>query len=509
MTGSQIASDNATLSLPYPEPADVATSERMKAVRRSDTGFELALRSALHRMGFRFRKDFRIRAGGKLRSVDIVFPSDGLAVFANGCFWHLCPDHGVVPKTNPDYWGPKLRRNAERDELIDGALRRDGWSVLRVWDHSTPQEAADQVATRLHQLRDRASRRRSAGRTCAIDLFAGAGGSTQGLKDAGYEILAAIELDAIAADSYAANHSEVELLRQDICEVKPRTLRRRLGLDKGELGLLNACPPCQGFSTLGRGDAEDKRNDLVMRVESFLAEFMPATFIIENVPGLRRDRRLARLLKVARDLGYGVKDYVINATDFGVPQSRRRLIVLGVRSGAEEIFPDHPATLLPRDFRRDFSPLLEVLEGAGDMGKAKDPIHKARKSTAAVKKRISAIPINGNRFDLPEAEQLACHKSMGSRRSATASYGRMRLDAPAPTLTTRCTTPACGRFVHPIEHRGISLREAALIQTFPRKYAFTGTYQQIEAQIGNAVPARLAMALGLAAAELLLDTGND
>lgn len=509
MTEISIGSDGSRRRVPYPQPADSATSERMRAVRRVDTGFEVALRSELHRMGYRFRKDYRVRAAGKPRSIDIVFPRDGLAVFANGCFWHLCPEHGEIPRSNRDYWKPKLERNAERDALIDESLRHDGWSVLRVWDHSPPRKAAEEISARLLQIRKRGNRRQSAIPGRAIDLFAGAGGSTQGLKDAGFEVAAAVELDPVASDTYAANHPEVELLRQDICEVRPATLRKRLGLAKGELGLLNACPPCQGFSTLGSGDAEDERNNLVIRVESFVSEFMPAAFIVENVPGLRRDERLGSLLEAARRLGYGVKDYLVNAADFGVPQSRRRLIVLGVRSGNETAFPDHPASLLSRDFSRDFPPLLTVLKKAGKLGRSDDSIHKARTSTAAVQRRISAIPVNGDRFDLPEAEQLACHKAMGRRRSATASYGRMRLDGPAPTLTTRCTTPACGRFVHPIEDRGISLREAALIQTFPLRYRFTGTYQQIEAQIGNAVPARLAMAISSAVFQLQLDAEDD
>jgi DNA (cytosine-5)-methyltransferase 1 len=456
-------------------------------------------------MGYRFRKDYRIRVAGKARSVDIVFPGDGLAVFANGCFWHLCPEHGVIPKSNRDYWKPKLAKNAERDAMIDRALRRDGWSVLRVWDHSSPREAAEQVGERLMELRTHAVLRQHVPVRSAVDLFAGAGGSTQGLKDASYEVVAAIELDSVASDTYAANHPEIELMREDICNVEPAALRRRLGLARKELGLLNACPPCQGFSTLGPGDAEDERNDLVTQVESFLAEFLPHAFILENVPGLQRDYRFTALLEKARSLNYAVKDYLVNATDFGVPQNRRRLIVLGIRSGDENRFPEHPAALLPRHFHRTPEPLLRVLAQVGSLDAEDDPVHRARKSSPAVKRRISAIPVNGDRFDLPESEQLSCHKSMGARRSATASYGRMKTDAPAPTLTTRCTTPACGRFVHPTEDRGISLREAALIQTFPRRYRFEGTYQQVEAQIGNAVPARLARGLGLAVSELLLD----
>lgn len=478
----------------------------MRAVRQVDTTPELLVRSALHKLGYRFRKDFRVPAGGKKRRVDIAFPTEGLAVFIDGCFWHRCPEHRTVPKANRDYWEPKLKINVERDVIVDRALRQSGWSVLRIWEHTPADEAAAQIAELVDTLRDRAARRESiASQRTAVDLFAGAGGSTAGLKEAGYRVLGAVEYDEVASQTYAANHADTELLEDDIRNVDPAGFRRQLGLQKRELDLLNACPPCQGFSTLGLSDAEDERNDLVSIVYPFLKEFLPAAFVVENVPGLKQDARLRELLARAKELGYAVRDYVVNAVDFGVPQSRRRLIAVGVLHASADAFPEHLADLLPRSFRRDPLRIADVLAKAGPISEGKDPVHKARTSSPAVAERIRSIPINGDRFDLPEEQQLECHKALKGRRNATAAYGRIRLDRPAPTLTTRCTTPACGRFVHPTEHRGISLREAALIQTFPPRYRFKGTYQAIESQIGNAVPARLAMALGLAVEELFLD----
>jgi DNA (cytosine-5)-methyltransferase 1 len=499
-------SATAAFGLPYPRTTDPVRSATMRAVRQVDTKPELLIRSALHKLGYRFRKDYRVQAGGKKRRVDIAFPTEGLAVFVDGCFWHQCPEHRTVPKSNRDYWGPKLKINVERDALVDRALRQSGWSVLRVWEHSTAEEAAALIAEFVDGLRDRASRRaRRPSQRTAVDLFSGAGGSTAGLRKAGYRVLGAVEYDEVAARTYVANHADTELLEEDIRDVDPAVFRRQLGLDKKELGLLNACPPCQGFSTLGPSDAGDERNDLVSIVYPFLEEFLPEAFVVENVPGLQRDKRLRELLTEAKGLGYAVRDYVVNAVDFGVPQNRRRLIAIGVRLGSADALPEHPADLLPRSFRRDPPRIADILAKAGPIADAKDPVHRARTSSATVTERIRSIPVNGDRFDLPEEQQLECHKALKGRRSATAAYGRMRLDRPAPTLTTRCTTPACGRFVHPTEHRGISLREAALIQTFPPRYRFKGTYQDIESQIGNAVPARLATALGLAVEELLLD----
>jgi DNA (cytosine-5)-methyltransferase 1 len=480
----------------------------MRAVPKADTRPELAVRSALHRLGYRFRKNHKVRTAGRSRSIDIAFPGDGLAVFVDGCFWHQCPEHRTMPKTNLGYWGPKLARNVERDEMVTAALRRQGWTVLRIWEHVPSEDAAAMIVETLTGLRARQRRRREDGARVAADLFAGAGGSTEGLKLAGYDVRVAVEFDPACARSYRSNHRSTTLFEKDITEVRPTELLRALGLGVGELDLLNACPPCQGFSSLGMQDADDKRNDLVSTVLDFIVAIRPKVFILENVPGLARDRRMKALLDSVRASGYAVTSYELNATDFGVPQNRKRLIAMGVDGATDGLLPGHPAEILPVSFRRDHDRITKVLAQAGPLRGTKDRLHRGRVSTPKVAERIKLIPKNGGRFDLPEDHQLDCHKSLRSR-SAAASYGRMRLDEPAPTLTTRCTTPACGRFVHPVRDRGITLREAALIQTFPGRYDFEGTYQEIEGQIGNAVPVRMAQGLAMAARELLVGGEND
>jgi DNA (cytosine-5)-methyltransferase 1 len=480
----------------------------MRAVRSKNTWPERAVRSSLHRLGYRFRKEYKVRSAGRSRTVDIAFPVESLAVFIDGCYWHQCPAHGTVPKTNRDYWVPKLRRNVARDALVTSSLRQQGWTVLRIWEHTDPADAARQIADEVERLRERHRRRRAADSQTAADLFAGAGGSTEGLRRGGYRVLGAIEFDPDCAKTYRANHKGIALVEKDIEDVSPSEFMAKLGVEAGKLDLLNACPPCQGFSSLGATDEDDSRNDLVSTVLAFISEIRPRAFIVENVTGLARDRRMKALLAAARSFGYGVKTYRVNATDFGVTQNRRRLIAVGVMGVDQEKLPEHPAELLPVSFNREPERITKVLAQAGPLHRTIDALHRGRTPTPEVAERIRLIPKNGGRFDLPESHQLECHKSLGSKRSAAASYGRMRLDEPAPTLTTRCTTPACGRFVHPTRHRGITLREAALIQTFPQRYRFEGSYQSIEAQIGNAVPVRMAQALGLAARELLLETSD-
>ena len=343
----------------------------------------------------------------------------------------------------------------------------------------------------------------------ALDLFAGPGGSTQGLSDAGFRVLAAIEQDKDAAGTFSANHPSVRMLPLDIREVRPQKLRRDLDLAPFDLTLLTACPPCQGFSTLGSRNRSDERNDLVDQVWRFTREFWPRAVLMENVPGLSNDIRWTVLRRQLRATGYRVGSWVVNAADFGVPQRRRRLIVIAVRHGRDE-FPDDLRELLPPSFGLNAPNASEVIARAGPLEESEDEWHRARTPTPRVLERIRAVPPGGNHYDLPEELQLACHRRLRrqGRTAATGPYGRIPLEGPAPTMTTRCTTVSCGRFVHPIEHRGISLREAALLQTFPSGYSFVGSYESTERQIGNAVPVRLAHALGLTVQRMLRADGK-
>jgi DNA (cytosine-5)-methyltransferase 1 len=333
----------------------------------------------------------------------------------------------------------------------------------------------------------------------AVDLFAGAGGATQGLRQAGVNVAAAVESESRAAASYRLNHPTVLLKEQDIRSIDAVRLRRELRLRPGQLDLLKACPPCQGFSTLARGDIDETRNDLVLDVMRFVIAFRPKVVALENVPGLRRDPRLTMLCDSLRDaLGYRFRSYLVDASALGVPQRRKRLIVLGVSRRLRCAPPEDLLDLLPASFSRDVVTVDEAFAALARTAVESDPLDRYRQLTPTVQKRVAAVPRNGTRFDLPDELVLPCHRKLGIRtRTATTSYGRMRLDAPSPTMTTRCTTPACGRFIHPTENRGITLREAATLQSFPVGYMFSGDYGSIERQIGNAVPVRLAEAIGL------------
>jgi DNA (cytosine-5)-methyltransferase 1 len=336
----------------------------------------------------------------------------------------------------------------------------------------------------------------------AVDLFSGAGGTTQGLRDAGYEVLVAVESDPAAAQTYRANHADTVLLDRKIQHVQAPALARRLAREDVRLDLLTACPPCQPFSTLGTGKVDDERNALVSSIARFVTHLRPRAVMLENVPGLRRERRFERLVDWLR-AGYEVEEYVVQAADFGVPQSRRRVIVLAVEKDSGTTPPEDLLSVLPEDFDCRRRTAGEALAAARRLRPEDDAVHRARTPKPKTLERIRAVRQGGGRLQLPEHLQLKCHASL-KRRDATSIYGRIDPSDIAPTMTTRCTTPSCGRFVHPDEDRGLTLREAALIQTFPLDYRFRGNYGEIEVQIGNAVPPRLAQALGLVVAGLLV-----
>lgn len=326
----------------------------------------------------------------------------------------------------------------------------------------------------------------------AVDLFAGAGGATVGLKSTGFRVVVAVEHHAHAAATYRSNHPEVELMEQDIRNIDPVSALAATTATGSEIALLNSCPPCQGFSSLHRGRQDGTRNDLVLETARWTKALRPRVVILENVPRLRHDARYQHLLKALSAAGYRTHDWLVDAADIGTPQRRKRLIMIACRDAATP-FPESVAETLPTEwpFQHD---ARAAIRGLGRVGTKSDPLHVARKSSPLVRERLEAIPIGGGRFDLPPRLQLKCHKNL-KNRTATCSYERIPSSGPCGTLTTRCTTPSSGPFVHPSQPRGISLREAAMLQTFPRTYQFVGHYESIERQIGNAVPPRLTAAV--------------
>lgn len=317
----------------------------------------------------------------------------------------------------------------------------------------------------------------------AVDLFCGCGGLTAGLKRAKFEVIGAVEIDKNSLETYEANHPEVVTWCDDIKDLKGSTVKRKLGLKKGELDLLAGCPPCQGFSTMrtlnGARSAKDPRNGLIMEFLRFVEEFKPKAVMLENVPGLAGDKRFDEFLGRMRELGYEGDPVILNAMDYGVPQRRRRLIYAAGLNRPAKLARSSKKVRTVRD----------TIGGLPPAGSSRDAVHNTRENrTPKVLAFIERIPKDGgSRTDLPLEEQLECHKRCNGFKDV---YGRMAWDKPAPTITSGCHNPSKGRFLHPEADRAITLREAALLQGFPKSYKFpTRNNKQITSlMIGNALP---------------------
>jgi len=352
------------------------------------------------------------------------------------------------------------------------------------------------------------------GRTTVADIFAGCGGGSIGFRQVGFEVVGAVEIDGDAAAAYAANVG-VKPLRRDIREVTGRDLLERTGVGAGELTLLFGCPPCQSFTILRRGAAESEldgvRNSLPGEYVRLVDELRPRHIAFENVPGMvdgRWRHRFDELLSDLVKLGYRCRWNVLDAADYGVPQRRRRVVVVGSRL-VEPTLPvaSHAASgegglQSHRTVRDAIGRLRPLGPGEADPG---DSLHRARRHCELALRRLRAVPEGGGRMNLPPELQLACHQGHPGHYDI---YGRMWWDRVAPTLTSGCTNVTKGRFGHPEQDRAITLREALLLQGFPDSATLSGVNTDTMAlQVGNAVPPPLAAAVGHTVLEMERDAG--
>jgi DNA (cytosine-5)-methyltransferase 1 len=339
-------------------------------------------------------------------------------------------------------------------------------------------------------------------RATLIDLFAGCGGGSIGFAKAGLTPVGAVEIDAEAATAYEANVSLRPVVR-DIRRVDGADLLGSANLKAGECTLLFGCPPCQSYTILRKGAKSTRRDRLrnsLYRDYLRLAEsIMPRHIAFENVPGMLSPRwrpRFDALLDGLEDLGYAYEWALLDAADFGVPQRRKRILVIASRMTAPVLpTPTHaekPAGRLRAHatVRSVIGSLPVVRSGEADPG---DPYHRARRHSELALRRLRAVPEGGGRADLPEELQLECHKEHDGHYDI---YGRMWWDRPAPTLTSGCTNVTRGRFAHPEQDRAITLREALMLQSFPRWAELRGTFEQMALQVGNAIPPLLAQRIG-------------
>ncbi len=319
----------------------------------------------------------------------------------------------------------------------------------------------------------------------SVDLFSGCGGLTEGLHQADFNTAYAFEIDDIASKAYIMNHPSTEVITDDIRNVSTDQIKQKL---KGKtIHLLAGCPPCQGFSSIRRLNRAtpvfDARNDLINEYVRFVEELMPYTFMMENVPGLIHYDLFHQAIARLKAVGYNHIDYkVVNVKDYGVPQSRKRLVMVGSRLG--EIKVAAPLSDGKRATVRETIGLLPLPENS------EDPLHKVFPShTERIKEQISITPHNGgSRRDLPAKYTLECHRAANIGFNDV--YGRLRWDDYSTTITGGCLNPSKGRFLHPEQNRCISAREAALLQSFPIQYKMPENTPigKLALLIGNALP---------------------
>lgn len=336
-------------------------------------------------------------------------------------------------------------------------------------------------------------------RPVAIDLFAGAGGLSLGLAQAGFEVRAAVDNDPVAAATYRANigdHISCEAIESLTADV----LLERAGIARGECTLLTGGPPCQGFSLQRRGPREDVRNRLVLQFIRMAEEIRPKFFLMENVGALLSKNGTSFLNEFAErsaEMGYVLHIELLNASDFGVPQHRRRALLVGERiegGHARFRFPEPHTNGCPKTVR---DALLGLPSPPPDG--SPHPLvpnhYRERRLSALNVERIRHVPQGGGRADLPIHLQLPCHRNNATHRHLDV-YGRLAWNAPSGTITARFDSFTRGRFAHPEEHRSLTIREGARLQTFPDSFVFEGNREEQARQVGNAVPPLLARQLG-------------
>jgi DNA (cytosine-5)-methyltransferase 1 len=336
-------------------------------------------------------------------------------------------------------------------------------------------------------------------RPTAIDCFAGAGGLSLGLVRAGFEIRAAFDWDADAVGTYRRNIAE-HVNALDAETLSGSKLLMLAGLDKDSCSLVAGGPPCQGFSVQRRGSDEDGRNDLVLQFLRIVLEIQPTMFLMENVSAIGGPRGRAHFdefCSKADSGGYRIHSQVLDAADYGVPQHRRRMLIVGEIADGREYFSFPAPTCEPTRYKT-------VHDAIGDLPSPESEEarlfanHTPDNISELNRIRISYVPQGGGREHIPPHLRLPCHAVSVEKTGHRNVYGRLAWNEPSGTITTKCNSFTRGKFAHPAENRNISMREAARLQGFPDDFIFCGDKVAVAHQIGNAVPPPLAEIIGTA-----------
>lgn len=328
----------------------------------------------------------------------------------------------------------------------------------------------------------------------AVDLFCGIGGLTHGLARAGITVKAGFDIDESCRYAYEANNAGAQFTPADVCEITQEQIESHF--TDADVSVLVGCAPCQPFSAHNRKLRKEADCSLVYEFARLVRAIKPDFVSMENVPGLARHRAFADFLQVLDSLKYKCHDTIVWCPDYGVPQKRKRLVLIASRHGPIRLSEPSAACNTVRDF---IHTLPSIDDGDAHQD---DPAHVTMPLTELNKRRIRQSKPGGTWQDWDDDLVSACHK----KAHYPAPYGRMTWDDIAPTITTQFCYYSTGRYGHPEQHRAISVREGALLQTFPIDYKFSEAGQPVVVrdaarQIGNAVPVRLAAAIGTSIVE--------
>ena len=340
-----------------------------------------------------------------------------------------------------------------------------------------------------------------------LDLFSGAGGLSAGVAaPGGFRSVAAVEMDRAAAATYKLNHPATEVFAGPIQEWLDQ-------YDVPSVDVIVGGPPCQGFSTLGKQDAEDERNALWYEYAKTIVRARPKWFVVENVATFMKSEQFG-LFERETASGGMLEDWsfsarVVNAADYGSFQARKRAILIGHRE--DVMSPAWPAPTHAGRHRTVAEAIRGLPEPETDVwptrtvvvddevmpgGLTTDELQIGRRYRQLSLDRFAVIPRGGNRFDLPDDLKAPCWRKHTSGSGDV--MGRLHWDKPSVTIRTEFFKPEKGRYLHPESHRVITHREAAILQGFPADYVWAGTREQVARQIGNAVPLELGAAVGRA-----------
>lgn len=330
----------------------------------------------------------------------------------------------------------------------------------------------------------------------AVDLFCGVGGLTHGLIKAGIQVKAGIDLDLSCKYAYEANN-HAEFIGGNVANISGEQIKRIW--ENGKVKVLVGCAPCQPFSAHTnkiKGKESNSKWNLLSHFSRLIEESSPDIVSMENVPNLANTQVFRNFKNALEEAGYKIEYKVVFCPDYGIPQRRKRLVLLASRFGLIDLIP----STHKKENYKTVKDAIGHLEAVKPGEKSRDNLHFTTKLSDINLKRIKSSVPNGTWNDWSEELKLECHKKI-TGKSYKSVYGRMSWNEPAPTITTQFYNYGTGRFGHPEQDRPLTIREASLLQTFPSEYKFLEENQDISLhrlgiQIGNAVPVELGQIIG-------------